>query len=431
MDAVTLKLKKAHMALMKHPETCLYGGVMMMGNSEVSDDIPTACTDGINKYYGREFMDKLTPEETRGIVLHETLHVALRHLPRHRAMCKENAMLANMAMDFVVNDVIMNIKDKKLCKLPEGALYMPGWSGWSVRQIYDELKKVLPPPPPPPPGKKPCKNPPNGQGGQDENEGQGGTPGKPGDSGSRKGEKVIINGKEMKPFDDHDMSKVDELSSDEHKVIEKDIKEALQQGGMLAGRFGVKMPRTISELLTPKVNWRDALRDFVSAACRGRDEFTWRKMNRRRLADDHYVPSMEDETVDEIVVAIDTSGSIGGRELTEFATELASICDTMTPSCVRVLWWDTHVHGEQVFRDEYTNIAKLLKPLGGGGTKVSCVSEYMIKNNISCEALIVFTDGYVESNINWKATVPTLWMITQNEGFTPPVGNVVKVDKDA
>lgn len=423
MDAVTLKLKKAHMALMKHPETCLYGGIMMMGKSEVRDDMPTAATDGINKYYGREFMDKLSPEETRAIVLHETLHVALKHIPRHRAMCRENAMLANMAMDFVVNDVIMNIKDKKLCKLPEGALHMPGWSGWSVRQIYDELKKVLPPQPPPPPRGKPCDKPPT-EGGQ----GGGGSPDK---NDSRKGEKVIINGKEMQPFDDHDTGSVDEMSSEEQKGLDKDINEALQHGGMLAGRFGVKLPRAISELLTPKVNWRDVLRDFVSSACRGRDEFTWRKLNRRRLADDHYVPSMEDETVGEIVVAIDTSGSIGGVELTEFATELASICETMTPECVRVLWWDTNVHGEQKFQDNYSNIAAMLKPLGGGGTRVSCVSEYVIKQNIMCDALLVFTDGYVESKIDWKVIAPTLWLVTQRENFNPPAGVLVKVEKDA
>lgn len=423
MDALTLKLKKAHMALMKHPETCLYSGVMLMGKSEILEEMPTAATDGINKFYGREFMDKLSPEETRAIVLHETLHVALKHIPRHRAMVRENAMLANMAMDFVVNDVIMNIKDKKLCKLPDGALYMPGWTGWSVRQIYDELKKALPDPPPPPRGKKPCDNPPP-TGGQ----GQGGSE----KSDSRHGEKVRINGKDMQPFDDHDVSGVDELSPEELKGIDKDINEALQQGGMLAGRFGVKLPRVISDLLTPKVNWRDALRDFVSAACRGRDEFTWRKLNRRRLADDHYVPSMEDETVDEIVVAIDTSGSIGGKELTEFATELASICDTMTPNCVRVLWWDTIVHGEQTFHDEYSNIAKMLKPLGGGGTRVSCVSEYMIKNNVRSEALVIFTDGFVEGKIQWETTVPTLWMVTQNSRFKPPGNGVmVNVEKDA
>ena len=42
------RLKRAHVALMKHQETALYSGIIMMGKSEVKDDIPTACTDGIN-----------------------------------------------------------------------------------------------------------------------------------------------------------------------------------------------------------------------------------------------------------------------------------------------------------------------------------------------------------------------------------------------
>ena len=44
------RIKKAHIALMKHPETALYSGVMMLGKSEVVDDCPTAKTDGFNKY---------------------------------------------------------------------------------------------------------------------------------------------------------------------------------------------------------------------------------------------------------------------------------------------------------------------------------------------------------------------------------------------
>ena len=32
------RLKKAHVALMKHPETALYSGIMMMGDSTVVDD---------------------------------------------------------------------------------------------------------------------------------------------------------------------------------------------------------------------------------------------------------------------------------------------------------------------------------------------------------------------------------------------------------
>jgi len=76
------RLKKAHVALMKHPETALYSGIMMMGDSTVVDDCPTAYTDGVNMKYGRAFLEKLTDEEIRGLVLHETLHIALKHIKR-------------------------------------------------------------------------------------------------------------------------------------------------------------------------------------------------------------------------------------------------------------------------------------------------------------------------------------------------------------
>jgi predicted metal-dependent peptidase len=148
------------------------------------------------------------------------------------------------------------------------------------------------------------------------------------------------------------------------------------------------------------------------------------------MANDLYMPSMENESVGELVIAIDTSGSIGGVELTEFATELASICDAVSPSKIRVLWWDTAVHGEQVFQDNYTNIKDMLKPQGGGGTHVGCVSDYVVGNKIPCEGVLVFTDGYVESDIKWDITAPTLWLVTQRRDFQPPMGGKVVKKED-
>ena len=98
----------------------------------------------------------------------------------------------------------------------------------------------------------------------------------------------------------------------------------------------------------------------------------------------------------------------------------------MSPDAVRVLWWDTDVHGEQLFKsDQYQSIASLLKPLGGGGTHVGCVSEYINEKKINAEAVIVFTDGYVESDIKWNIVPPTLWMITQNKDLDIPSGKKV------
>ena len=136
------------------------------------------------------------------------------------------------------------------------------------------------------------------------------------------------------------------------------------------------------------------------------------------MANDIYLPSMENETIGELVIAIDTSASIGQKELTEFATEVVAICDTVTPDRIRILWWDYDVAKEQVFnKDSYQNIKDLLKPDGGGGTRVSCVSEYMVTHKIEPQACIVFTDGYVENDISWNIQSPTLWVVTENKHF--------------
>jgi predicted metal-dependent peptidase len=418
-----VRLKKAHIALMKHPETALYSGVMLMGKSEVSEEMFTAYTDGVNKKYSKPFLETIDSEpKLRGLVLHENLHVALKQIPRGKDMFKEDSKVANMAADFVVNDIIANIKgtisggNEGIVMLPEGALYDPFFHNWNMREVYNHIRKENPQ------RQKPQS------GGSSNDDQQGESDNNPSPSGT--GDKIKANGKEYdmggEGFDEHDWENMGEITHEEAKELSDKIDKALREGGMLAGRMGAKIPRQIGDLLEPKIDWRDALRDFVSSVTKGKDEFTWRRMNKRHMANDIYLPSMENETIGEVIVAIDTSGSIGGAELTEFATELASICDLVQPEGVRVLWWDTMVHGEQHFKpDNYGQIASLLKPLGGGGTHVSSVAEYVNEKKLNAECVIVFTDGYVEHDIKWNITPPTLWMITQNKNLEVPVGKKV------
>ena len=319
-----VRLKKAHIALMKHPETALYSGVMLMGKSEVSEEMFTAYTDGVNKRYSKPFLETIDCEpKLRGLVLHENLHVALKQIPRGKDMFKEDAKIANMAADFVVNDIIFNIKgtisggNEAIVQLPEGALYDPFFHNWNMREVYNYIRK---------------ENPQRGKGKgsssgspSDGNESGGdGEQDSPPSEGGKQDNKIKANGKEYDMggdgFDEHDWENFKDMTPEEIKEISEGIDKALREGGMLAGRMGAKMPRAIGELLEPKIDWRDALRDFVSSAMKGKDEFTWRRMNKRQMANDIYMPSMENETIGEVIVAIDTSGSIGTVELTEFAT---------------------------------------------------------------------------------------------------------------
>lgn len=428
LDKQTMLLKKAHLALMRHPKTALYSGVILMGKSEVVDASFTAYTDGVNKRYSLKFMETLTDPERRALILHENLHVALKHLLHGASMFKEDRKLANVAADFVVNDVIMNIKDQlssnsnePLLTLPLGGVYDEKFSNWSMRQVYDYLRKKK---------EERQKDKPNNADGEPCKDG---TPTK-GDG--EKPDKYYDGDTDfdgaLGDNDEHDFEKMLEgLSQEEAKEISESIERALREGGILAGRLGAKIPRQIQDLLTPKVNWRDELRDFVTSSIKGKDEFTWRKLNRRSIANDLISPSVENETIGRIIVAIDTSGSIGSDQITEFATELASICETCEPDEIVVLWWDTQVHGEQVIDSgKYSALKDILKPMGGGGTRVSCVSEYIQKEQLSADCVMVFTDGYVESNPVWSISSPTLWLVTMSNHFEPPVGKKVKFSQE-
>lgn len=424
-----MAIKRAHVALMKHPETALYSGVILMGESSVVNEKFTAYTDGVNKRYSKWFLNTIDKEsKKRGLVLHENLHIALKQVIHGKAMFDENRKMANLAADFVVNDVIECIQGKigstseRIVELPDGAVYDPMFHNWSMRQVFEYLKKNAKRNGK---GGKPCENgspPPNGEKGNN-------PPPSGGQNNNDDFDTVTVNGKtyDVSQLDEHDFQ---ELTPEQAEKFGKEIESALREGGLLAGRMGANVPRIIAELLEPKVDWREALREFVSASIRGNDEYTWRKLNKRQIANDLIMPSMENETIGEVVIAIDTSGSIGQKQLTEFATELVSICEITSPDLVRVLWWDTSVHGEQVFKGDYQNIAKLLKPQGGGGTTVGCVAQYINEQKINADCVVVFTDGYVESEPKWNIAPPTLWMVTENKDWMPPSGKKLMVNDD-
>lgn len=410
MDA-ELKLKKAHIRLMRHPETCLYSGIILLGDTKVvdgDDEVPTACTDGINTYYGREFLNGLTVEETAGLALHENLHKLLKHIGRHKDLTAKDPMLANIAMDFVVNDIIMNLKDKSLAKLPDGGLYDPMFHDWSVRQVFDYLLKEQ---------EKQPRKPQDPQGGQGNGQPKG---------PQRRGQPLDKHDYEGKQGKDGKGGGA--LTPEQQRELERKINEGLQQGGILAGKFGVDIPRVIKDEMEPEITWDGVLDDFWASIMRGVDEFTYSRLNRRRLVDEVFLPSSYSETVGRMVFAIDTSGSIDNEQIGRVAARISNLCELYPPESVIVLWWDTRVHAEQRFeQQDYANIAKLLKPVGGGGTRVSCVSEYMNERSIDADGVIVFTDGHVERDVKWEVACPTLWLVTQSKSFTPPHGRKVMV----
>jgi len=379
-----MRLQKAHVQLMKHPETALYSGIILNGKSIISDETPTAYTDGWDKVYGREFVKGLTDEELRGLIMHENLHVALKHMSRFDNLFRQEPKLVNASADYVVNDIIVNLEDKNHCHLPKGGLVDKKYHNWSLEEVYRDLKKQ-------------------------QNEDPDFEP--------------------SESMDEHGFGegKSADMTPEKAKQMSQEIDQKLREGGVLAGKLGGSMPKTLRDLIDGKVDWRTALREFVSAHTKGGDEYTFRQYDKRRIMDDIYLPNTINESIDEVLIAWDTSGSIGDEANAEFGGEIKSICELLNPEKVRILWWDTEVAGEQVFtKGNYEGMNKMLKPKGGGGTDPNCIPNYIQEKNLNASAIVVFTDGYFYGDVTWNTDIPTLWLVTENERLQVPKGKIVK-----
>ena len=130
----------------------------------------------------------------------------------------------------------------------------------------------------------------------------------------------------------------------------------------------------------------------------------------------------------ELVIAIDTSCSVGQRELTLFLSEVVAVCEVAKPERLRVLYWDTEVCSAELYeQDELADVATSTKPEGGGGTDVRCVTEYITKNNVKAQAVLVLTDGYLYGG--WGSwDVPVMWCLLNNRTTTAGVGTTIHID---
>ena len=415
------RLTKAVVRILGEPKYVALAGVIMIGSKTISDEVPTAYTNGKDEVYGRAFVAGLTDAKLRGLVLHENYHKLYRHLITWKNLWDIDPELANMGCDYVINIKIVDenppeMKDGKMVRfaeLPEGGLIDERFRGMSAAEVFNILRKEESS------KSKPRRGDESGQEGDGDNS-AGNTPDTTPDNGSGQGG----NGGGL---DEHDWEGANELTPDEVSELERDIDEAVRQGALVAGKMGVDVSRDIADLLQPQVDWREVLREFVKSTCAGKDFSTWARPNRRFLGQGVYLPSGISEKVDELVLAIDTSGSIGQRELTLFLTEVKAICDTVKPDKVRLLYWGHTVVADESYElSALDDLVKSTKPRGGGGTDVECVVDYMRDNKITPQATIVLTDGDLYGG--WgKWDCPVLWAILDNKDANPDVGKRVHI----
>jgi predicted metal-dependent peptidase len=390
------RLSKAVVDIMGSPKYIALAGVLMIGNRSVNDKVKTACTNGRDELYGRAFIETLSDAELRFLVLHECYHKLYRHLTTWIHLYRDNAQLANAACDYVINIKLTDDNTDGFAIMPKVGLLDAKYRGMDSAQVYKLLKDNQ----------------------QDDGGGQGGGSGDGDGGGAPSGTGL----------DDHDWEGAQDMTAEQTKELARDLDEAIRQGALAAGKLGSGGDRMFDDLLETKIDWREVLREFISTTCQGNDYSTWRRPNRRFVSSGYYMPSGVSEQVGELVIAIDTSGSIGGRELATFLGEVKGICDQVNPDVVRLLYWDTEVCADEKYvGTEVENIMNSTKPAGGGGTTVECVPEYMTQHGVKPQAVVVLTDGYLGGSWGTWAC-PVLWCIVGNRNARPDVGKYVHVE---
>lgn len=400
---VEQRITQQRVSIMRDPRFIAIAGILMIGTWEVRDDVRTAATDGTRVFYGRKFMETLDAATMRFVILHEYYHIMLLHLINLEDLYLQDQDLANHASDMVINIMLDKAAGKKadgFIKVWEHAALDYQYDGLDTREVYRRLK-------------------------QKHRSGS--------SSGSGSGV-ASAGGGQAQQFDEHQRPGKDgqgggkELTEKEIKEIRQQVDSALRQGAQMAGKVGGNVDRSITDLLEVSINWQEELQDFVRTHAAGNDLSTWRKPSRRWMTRDIYQPSRYSEAAKRITIGCDTSGSIGQEQLRRAMTEIKGACDSVHPEMVDVIYWDYDVAGHETYEGEnISHIAEVTKPKGGGGTRVGSMLNYMNAHDIKPDCIIIFTDGYVESD--WggnKWPAPVLWCVS-TKGMVAPFGKTLYV----
>lgn len=345
-----------------------YGVLLSMTDFIPEMSIPTMATDGNKIYYNPEFTMSLSEDETFGVLLHEISHCIYMHCTSKRRLNRE-AHRWNCATDYAVNLEIKNMG----YKLPDKLLLDDKYREMNAEQIYDKL---------------------------------------PTDSSK------------LQTFDIH----IEDADSSNWDDMEDRIITAYEMAKNTKGKgdlpAGIK--RWIDKMRKSRVKWQRIFHKYIGAAV-SKDDYSYTRVNKRFLGQDIYLPDLRSHIIGSVVVAVDTSGSIGKECVAQFAGEIAKISGLV--DSLHVITCDAQIH-EVVKVHKFENFMSKVAFKGGGGTSHKPVFNYIKEKHMEPELLICLTDMYSDINDIKKPAYPVLWCST-SEIDKAPFGTVVQIPNDS
>lgn len=388
-----------------------YGLLLMHMIYAVSEEIETACTDGVRITFGIDFLDSLSDSELDFVMMHEILHVVLQHCFRGDV---EDPEAYNIAADIVVNSNIMlenGLKASSITLSKYGiAMHVApdGKEGheYTAEQVYAMLPKNL-----------------NKKG---NNKSLGSAVGRA---------KKEISKEQHQPvqvWDDHSQwgkYEEDDTLRDVWLKRFEDAAEAIEirDPSNARGLLPAFAERILKELKKSQTDWRTILNDFVQEEV---VDYSFSPPDRRFDDSPFFLPDFngKEDMVEDILFMIDTSGSMSDDMIAAAYSEVKGAIDQFNGKLKGWLgFFDAAIIKPQPFSDE--NEFKIIKPAGGGGTDFQIIFEYVF-HHMSDKlpaSIIILSDGDAPFPLEKLAGgIPVLWLLN-NEEVNPPWGKVARI----
>lgn len=378
MDLVALNkdLDRAMISIMQNRQAGFFSALMFHFPIKWDEKCGTAYTNGLMIGICPKFFSGLVRDSRAFLILHEILHIALQHTSKTRKSGKCPRKW-NVACDYAINSMLIEAG----FKMPDNGLYDPKYKGMTEEAIYDAL--------PDDPNQQPDFNDIQGEsGGSEDEEGKG--------RSLTPEEITILNG-----------------------ALTQAATEAHLRG---CGSIPSNIAIYLNSLIAPKLPWQRILKNTAMQILK--QDYSFHSPNRRYLPD-HYLPSLYSEHMGEIVVAVDTSGSVSDSDFNKFVSETAGVVRMLKPSQLRFIQFESDIVSEDVVKS-VGDLSKLSFN-GRGGTCFAPVAKRL--EAINPKAVIVFTDGYFKMpRIAPSVTKNFIWVIYGNPSFTAPKGKVIDYD---
>lgn len=339
---------------------------------------PTVATDARHFYYNAEYIEALSLEQTQFMLAHEALHCALSHFARRQHRVRHRW---DLACDFAINPLL--VRDG--LKPPPGALILDLFAGMSAEEIYPSLdenddSELL--------DKHLYDGDEGGEGGSGDNPSGRQSAGGGGENGAR-GE--TAHGTEAATERETQGAQPAPLTPQERDELAARWQQYLAsaaQSAQAAGKLSGGMARLVDHLLQPTLPWRMLLARYMSLSAR--DDYSWQRPSRRE--GNLLFPSLRSARL-EVVVALDTSGSLSDADIGAFLAEVDALKSQLSAR-VHLLACDSDLStdGPWLF-DPWEPLSLPRQLSGGGGTAFTPVFEWVERQAARPDLLLYFTDA--------------------------------------